>query len=186
MRFLGAVPSSSSQTLQQIPKPDHGAGQVEECQIVPSGLLEASRDGAETLRVVEEDFHSKAQGVPTAVEPRLLLAYGMRMDHGSHAERFHLPANRVRVVSGVRYERFAACVLRDDRFGNGRVMPLSGRELDMERAAFCVDEGVDLRGEATSRVTQCIADDPPFPPAASWCARITEASIMTPSSSASS
>jgi hypothetical protein len=59
-------------------------------------------------------------------------------------------------------------VVGDDLFRNGRLVLLTRRELDVDRASFGVDERVDLGGETTSRTTQRIADDPPFPPAASW------------------
>lgn len=76
--------------------------------------------------------------------------------------------------------------LSADRFGDGRLVLLPLRDFDVERAPFGVDERVDLCGESTSRTTQCICDDPPFPLAASWWARTTEASMITPSSSTSS
>lgn len=58
-------------------------------------------------------------------------------------------------------------MLRDDTLGDRRLVLLTGGDFDVEWAPFGVDEYVDLRGEPTSRVTQCIADDPPFPPDAS-------------------
>ena len=107
------------------------------------------------------------------------------MDNGLDPHRLQLVADRVGIVAGVSYEGFAARVVLDDRRSDGRFVLLAWRELDVERPALRVDEGVDLRGESTSRTTQRIADDPPFPPAASWWARTIEASMMTPSSSAS-
>lgn len=107
------------------------------------------------------------------------------MDNRFDPHRLQLVADRVGVVAGVGYEGFTARVVLDDRRGNGRFVLLAWRDLDVERPSLRVDEGVDLRGESTSRTTQRIADDPPFPPAASWWARTTEASMMTPSSSGS-
>ena len=96
-----------------------------------------------------------------------------------------LTTNRIRVIAGIGNQCFPAGVPCDDGFRDGGLVPLALRELDVERPAFAVDERVDFRGEPTSRVTQSIADDPPFPPAASWWARTTEASRMTASSSSS-
>jgi hypothetical protein len=60
---------------------------------------------------------------------------------------------------------FSGWIWADDGFD---MVLLTRRELDVDRASFGVDERVDLGGETTSRTTQRIADDPPFPPAASW------------------
>lgn len=159
---------------------------MEKSKVVSSRLFKASRNGSETLDVMEEHLDVIALRIPTTVESWLPFAHGMRVDYSSHAERLDLVTDCVRIVSGVRYQRFSARMRGDDRFGGGRFVSVPGCELDVDRASFRVDEGVDFRGEATSRVTQCIAEDPPFPPAASWCARTTEASMMTPSSSVSS
>ena len=107
------------------------------------------------------------------------------MDDRLDAERSKLTPNGVRVVTGIGDQGFAARVFRDDVLGDGGLVPLPLRELDVERPPFAVDERVDFRGEPTSRVTKSIADDPPFPPAASWWARTTDASRMTASSSSS-
>jgi hypothetical protein len=121
-----------------------------------------------------------------SIQPGLLLARWVGMDHRLDPQRTQLAANRVGVVAGVGDQRFAARVVRDDALGDRRFVSLAGREFDVQRPPFGVDECVDLRGEPTPRVTESIADDPPFPPAASWWARTTEASRMTASSSRSS
>jgi hypothetical protein len=158
---------------------------LKKCEVVSRGLLESGGEGTETLQVMEEDLDAVAPSVAASVEAWLLLARRIRVDDRFYFQGLQLGANRIRIVARVRYERFAARVIGDDRRGDGRLVLLARREFDVERAPFGVDESVDLRGEATSRTTQCIADDPPFPPAASWWARTTEASMMTPSSSAS-
>ena len=117
---------------------------------------------------MEEDFDAIALSVPPSVEARLFLARGVRVDDRLDLERFQLSADGIRVVARVRYERFAAGVVRNDRFGDGRLVLLPGADFDVERTAFRIDERVDLRGEPTSRTTQRITDDPPFPPDASW------------------
>lgn len=166
-------------------KPEDRACELQQGEVVARGLLEARRKSTETLQVVKEDFDAVSLRVSASVEARLVLPRWIRMDDGLDFQRLQLGANRVRVVACVSYERFAAGVLRDDGLGDRRLVLLALRDFDVERAPFRVDEGVDLRGEPTSRTTQCIPDDPPFPPAASWWARTIEASMITPSSSAS-
>jgi hypothetical protein len=116
---------------------------------------------------MEEDFDAIALSVPPSVEARLLLAGGVRVNDRLDLLRFQLSADRVRIVAGVRYERFAARVVRDDRFGDGRLVLLPRADFDVKRPPFRIDERVDFRGEPTSRTTQRVTDDPPFPPDAS-------------------
>ena len=117
---------------------------------------------------MEEDLDAIALSIPTSIEARLFLARGIRVDDGLNLQRFQLSADRIRIVARVRYERFAAGVVRDDRFGDGRLVLLPRADFDVERAPFRIDERVDFCGKPTSRTTQRIADDPPFPPDASW------------------
>ena len=62
-------------------------------------------------------------------------------------------------------------------------MPLGQRDVD--RPALRRRDRVDLGRKASSRTAQMIASDPPFPPAASWCARTVVASRREPVSSTS-
>jgi len=113
----------------------------------------------------------------------LLLADQMRVNDRLHAQFLHAGSDRVRVVARVRDDFSAACVGSEDTLGDCRLVLWARRELDVERPTLRIDEGVDLRGESTSRTTQCIALEPPFLPAASWGARTLDESMMTPSSS---
>lgn len=152
-------------------------------QVVLGGLLETRSQPAESLEIVKEHLDEVPRLVRLAIEPRFLLAHGMRENYRLQARFLGAGADGVGVVACVRDDLVATTVLADDRFGDGRLVLLPGRDFDVERAAFRVGEGVDLRGESTSRPPQCITLDPPFPPAASWWARTTEASMMTPYSS---
>lgn len=155
-------------------------------QIVLRCLLEAGGEAPKALQVVEEHLDQKSRSIRAAIEPRLLAPAGVRMNDRLQPRLLGARADGVGVVTGVRDELVTAPVLPDDRLGDGRLVLLSRRDFDVERAAFRVGESVNLRGESTSRTPQCIAVDPPFPPAASWWARTTEASMMTPSSATSS
>jgi hypothetical protein len=71
----------------------------------------------------------------------------------------------------------------DQMFRFGRVVLLARREDDVKRFAFACRDRMDLGGKTSSRTAQMIASDPPFPPAASWCARTTVPSMREPTSS---
>ncbi len=117
---------------------------------------------------MEEDLDAIALGVPLSVQARLFLARGVRVDDRLDLARFQLSADCIRIVACVGYERFATGVVCDDRLGDGRLVLLPRADFDVKGAPFRIDERVDFRGEPTSRTTQRITDDPPFPPDASW------------------
>ena len=64
-------------------------------------------------------------------------------------------------------------------------MALSWSKLDVERLSECSYECVNFCRKTSSRASQSIAFCPPFPPAACWCALMTDASTIEPSSSTS-
>ena len=149
-------------------------------------FLEARGDCAKPLDVVKEDFDSVTLAILFAVKTGLFVSTWMRADDGLHLLLSNLRDDFVGVVGCVGDEGLTPSVSRDYFFGDRAVVLLARCEFDVKRAPLGVDEGMDFGGEATSRTTQCILFDPPFPPEASWCARTTEASIMQPSSSTSS
>jgi hypothetical protein len=91
---------------------------------------------------------------------------------------------RFYVVRRVAEEDVAVSVL-DQRFRHGRFVPLTRRELDVQRLTESVHESVDLGRETASRPANIVSVDPPFPPAAGWWALTTVASAIEPSGSIS-
>jgi hypothetical protein len=152
---------------------------------VASVLLESSGDCSESFDVVEVDLDEIPLSVGLAVQSRLLAPSWMSADDRLHSALPYSSNDVVRVVSSVTDECAPLCVFLDNERGYRGFMLLARREFDVERTPLGVDERVEFRGEATSRVPQCIDFDPPFPPDASWWARMTEASIMHPSASTS-
>lgn len=49
-----------SRASDEVLKPDHRAGELDEGEVVTRGLLEARGEGPEPLEVVEEDFDEVA------------------------------------------------------------------------------------------------------------------------------
>ncbi len=116
---------------------------------------------------MEEDFDPVAFLVRFSVNARFSFPAGVRANDNLHLLCSNLSNYVIRVVGCVCNHSFAARMSRDYFFGNRAVMLLARCEFDVERAALGVDKGMDFGGEATSRVTQCIFFDPPFPPEAS-------------------
>src|SRR5437868_5189195 len=101
-----------------------------------------------------------------------MFARRMTADNRLHTAIADFANEGVGIVAGVANECSAASVIKE-LFGDGHLMAMTGREHHMERSALAVGDRVELGRESSSTTTQTIGLDPPFPPAASWCARIT-------------
>src|SRR5258707_1884665 len=112
----------------------------------------------------------------------VVLARWVHGDDGLHASSANCADDRIGIVPGVGDESFAGRVV-DQSLRFRRVVLLAGREDDVKGFAFGRRDRVDLGGKTSSRTAQSIASDPPFPPAASWCARTTVPSMSEPTSS---
>ena len=161
-------------------QPSPSAGKFNHGEEVSSSLIVAAGHGTEPFNVVEEAFDSIAFSIESAVEaPSIFLSGGIAADDDLHFAPSNLPRQIVGVVARVTDKSMALRVL-EQLVGCDHVMAISRRQRDVERTTFEVGERVDLRRESSSTTTQTIADDPPFPPAASWCARTLLPSTMDP------
>ena len=68
--------------------------------------------------------------------------------------------------------------MTDQVLGARDVAGLARGELDEDRSALCVDEGVDFGREPASGTTQTAIDTPLFAVAPCWWTRTTEVSII--------
>jgi hypothetical protein len=156
---------------------------VDHRQEIGGRLLVATGDGTKAFDVMEETLDLSAEAIERArLAAPVVLARGIHRDHRLHASPQDRSDDRIRVVPSVGDQSFAGRVI-DQIFRFGRVVLLAGREDDVKRFAFAGRDRMDLGGKASSRTAQMIASDPPFPPAASWCARMTVPSMREPTSS---
>ena len=92
-------------------------------------------------------------------------------DYWRHSFGFDCFDNCIGVVALVTDEVFALRFFDEDgSFGD--VVNVSGGEVDVERITETVNESVDFGGKASARASNTLNLGPPFPPAASWCARM--------------
>jgi len=134
---------------------------------------------------MEEAFNHSSHPVEASVlAPTVVLPRRVHRDDSLHASGFDCSNDAVGVVAGVGDERFAGRML-NQMLGFRRVVLLPRCQDDVERLAFGSRDRVDFGRKTSSRTAQSVALDPPFPPAASWCARITEPSMSEPTSSTS-
>ena len=147
-------------------------------------LVVAGGNGAKALERVEAALDPVPERVELPVEPGLHLVRWVRGDDGLHASREDRGADLRGAVARVGDAGFAAGVL-DQLGGLQRFVPVPLGERDVEGLAVRRGDRVDLGRNASSRTAQMISSDPPFPPAASWCARTIVASRSEPVSSTS-
>jgi hypothetical protein len=157
---------------------------VDGCEEADCGFVIASCDGTEAFERMEPAFNLVAQAVELAVQAPSPRMQGVLRDDGLHT------ASSDGVVDGLpRVARVGdagpAPGMLHQFFGLGGLVPMSLGQRDVDRLAFRRGDRVDLGRKASSRTAQMIASDPPFPPAASWCARTVVASRMEPVSSTS-
>jgi hypothetical protein len=150
---------------------------VDGCEEADCGFVIASCDGTEAFERMEPAFNLVAQAVELAVQAPSPRMQGVLRDDGLHT------ASSDGVVDGLpRVARVGdagpAPGMLHQFFGLGGLVPMSLGQRDVDRLAVRRGDRVDLGRKASSRTAQMIASDPPFPPAASWCARTVVASRM--------
>lgn len=134
---------------------------------------------------MEEAFNLASKSIETTTfSSPVVFARRIHCNYRFHSARADRVDDTVGIVACVGDQGFAGRML-DELLRFGRVMLLTRSQRDVERFAFGRCDCVDLRGKTSSRTAQSIASDPPFPPAASWCARTMEPSMREPTSSTS-
>lgn len=166
-------------------EPHRETGDVDEGEEVGGGFLVASGNSTEAFEAMKEAFDHVSKRIQALVGATSNLARWMRWNDGLQASRFRGFADFGRVVAGVSDAGFALRVRKKVECFSHFVSLTCGQR-DVERLAFGRCDRVDFGRKTSSRTAQSIASDPPFPPAASWCARMTVPSRSEPMSSDSS
>lgn len=133
---------------------------------------------------MEEQLDEVALPVELAVLGDGACPLWLRADDRLDAACLKLRAELVRVVSGIADQRVAAGVVEELR-RRDQFVALAWCQRDVERPPFRVDDRVDFGRKTSSRASQSILLDPPFPPDASWCARTMVPSTIEAVSSTS-
>ncbi len=117
--------------------------------------------------------------IPNELPVGALFARNLMIDWTQHLSR--TPAG-IRLPSDKILGRKAS----DQGFGLGRLVHLSGRVEQTEHIAEGIDRNMNLRAQASPRSPDRLLLNPPFPPAACWCARMIVPSMIIDSKSGSS
>ena len=102
------------------------------------------------FQFIEEALDLVALAVERLGPSEALLASDHVGNIGDAAARLYVASQPVGVIRFVGDNDCAAAEIRQERFGAGQVMGLSGRDQELDRPALAVDTRVDFRAEATA------------------------------------
>ena len=115
---------------------------------------------------MEEDLDE----VPMPVQLRVVAPYsstrGIGWDDVVHTVAADGSTDVASIVAGIRDASLALRVL-DERRSHGRFVLLSRSQRDVERSPLEIYDRVELGRKTSTRASQSIVSEPPFPPAAS-------------------
>jgi hypothetical protein len=139
-------------------------------------FLEACCDASELLEFAEEALDEVAAAVKigrdAASQPDPALGGDMRLT----TPRLHPFDQGQAVVAAVGDDGAGRQRVQKDR-RHRLVGGLSGRDVQPDRQAVLIDDGVDLGAQSATRTANGVILAPLFPPAACWWARTMELSI---------
>src|SRR5258705_10373146 len=145
--LLAALPSPPTHKSH----PDTGRGKLDEREIVGVVLFEARGDSSKVLELVEEALHEIAQVVEKGAESWPVHAPGYGLDVGPGAALGHARAQGVAVIGAVAEQDLARTEGAQHVGGALAVVGLAGAELQGNRIAVGIDEGVDLGRQPAPR-----------------------------------
>src|SRR5262249_17109723 len=137
------------------------------------------------LDLVDEALDQMPLFVEVSIVRNCARPAGVGGDHGHHLALCHMRTKAVRIESFVGKD-VPAGQISDQGLGLGRFVHLAGGIEQTQHIAEGIDSNVDFRAQPSTRTPDRLFLNPPFPPAACWCARIIVPSMMMASKSGSS
>ena len=148
-------------------QPELGGGEFEHGEEVGGVFFVSGGEASEVFDAIEEALDAIARPIEYRAEARFPATMDHRRDVWSRAGGLDLAAQPVGIVGLVGQHDGALVQVPEQLLGDRAIARLARRQDQFERQTIGVDERVDLRGESTSRTTQSVSFDPPFPPDAS-------------------
>lgn len=139
-------------------------------------FLEAGCDAAELLELAEEPLDLVALPVEVWRNAALLTHAALGRDVGLAAARGDPFDQRQAVVAAICNHGAGRQCVQQDR-GYCLVRGLSRRDVETDRQAILINDGMDLGAQSATRTANGVILAPFFPPAACWWARTMELSI---------
>lgn len=139
-------------------------------------FLEAGCDAAELLEFAEVSLDQVAASVKIGWDAALMADAALGRDVSGAAAGCDPLDQRKAVVSAVGDDGAGRQRVQQHR-GDRLVGGLTGCDVQADRQAVLIDDGVDLRAQSATRTANGVILAPFFPPAACWWARTMELSI---------
>src|SRR5215216_3572497 len=134
---------------------------------------------------IDEAFNEVALFVEVSIVGNCARTVRVGRDHSCHGEASQMRAKPIRVESFVANDVLGRQI-SDQRLGLGRFVHLTGGVEQAQHIAESINGDVDFRAQSATRSPDRLFLNPPFAPAACWCARMIVPSMMTDSKSGSS
>jgi hypothetical protein len=143
------VPGAVALSVKQVAEPHQSTGQMDEAQVVATGLFVAGRQPTASLEAVKQAFDAIPDAVQLLVQPAPSRPGGMRRDHHLHSASASQCPNSFGVVARVADEDAAVGVF-DQRRRDGRFVGLARCQLDVDWTSLGVRKRMDFRRESTT------------------------------------
>jgi hypothetical protein len=159
--------------------PDANAGEQDEAEKACGCMVVACCNTSAVLEAVDEPLDTVAHGVDRVVDGMLDQPVAFGWDFRSAAASAHIVADRIAVIATIAEQNVGIAVAFGHQVGiGGAVVGLAGRQNHADGQALAVGAKVDFGREATARAAKTLVLNPPFAPAAQWCARTMVLSII--------
>ncbi len=139
-------------------------------------FVEARGDASELFELAEEPFDQVASAVEFGRDAALPAHAALRGDVRGAPARGHPFHKGQAVVAAVCDDGAGGQVVKEQR-SHRLVGGLPRRDVQPDRQAVLIDNGVDLGAQSATRTADGVILAPFFPPAACWWARTMELSI---------
>ena len=134
-----------------MPQPDSDGGELDQGEIVYVVLFVARSDGSEVLQLVEEPLDQVTEAVEILAEGWDVDPSWVGLDVGPGSALSHGGAEGIAVIAAIAEQRLAGCDAIKHVGGVSAVMRLPLGELERDRVAVGIDDGVDLGGQTAPR-----------------------------------
>ena len=139
------------------------AGHVKESCVALDCFVVSGCDSPEAFDAVKEALDDVALRVELLIVAMVPSSKSGRRNDGFYFAHFELGEDFVGIVGAVRHACIGVNVI-DKRFGHGAIVLLTGRQYEVNGFAGCVDERVDLAGQAAAGPSYGVFFGPSVPP----------------------
>jgi hypothetical protein len=160
-----------------MPEPESYGSECDGGEEVPRKFVVAGCDASEVLEFVEETFDEVALTIDLGFDDAADSDVALRGDVRGRAGSLDQGDDRAGEVTAISDDLLRQRQPVDQCRKRRLVRRLAGCEEEPNRQAACIDDGMDLGAQSSTRTTDGVIRAPFFPPAACWWARTIEESM---------